>query len=82
MTRNKGKKIRRDQLGVIQKTINFNIIDLNVPDIADIIYENSRDIIASKLEKNDVKIWSIFEFFVVKNEGKEDEEIFPKYFNT
>ena len=82
MIRSKGKKIKKDRLGVTQKTLNFNITDLNVSDIADIIFENTRDIITSKLEKNDLKIWSIFEFFVVKNEGKIDEEIFPTYFNT
>ena len=82
MIRSKGKKIKKDRLGVTQKTLNFNITDLNVSDIADIIFENTRDIITSKLEKNDLKIWSIFEFFVVKNEGKIDEETFPTYFNT
>ena len=51
MIGNKGKKIEKSNLGVTQKTINFNITDLNVPDIADIIYENARDIITSKLEK-------------------------------
>ena len=74
-------EIEKSRLRVTQKT-NFDITDLNLPDIADIIYENTRDIIVLKLEKNDLKIWSIFEFFVVKNEGKIDEEIFPTYFNT
>lgn len=78
----KGKEIKGEQMGVTQKTIIFDTMDLNVLDIADIIYENSRDIIASKIDKNDVKIWNIFEFFVVKNEGKDDEEIFPIYFPT
>ena len=76
-------EIEKSRLRVTQKTINFDITDLNLPDIADIIYENTRDIIALKqLEKKDLKIWSIFEFFVVKNEGKIDQEIFPTYFNT
>ena len=77
-----GKKIEKERLGVTQKTIDFNITDLNRLDIANIIYENTRDIIKLKLEKNDLKIWSIFEFFVVKNEGKIDQEIFPTYFTT
>ena len=77
-----GKKIEKERLGVTQKTIDFNITDLNRLDIANIIYENTRDIIKLKLEKNDLKIWSIFEFFVVKNEGKIDQEVFPTYFCT
>ena len=76
-------EIEKSRLRVTQKTINFDITDLNLPDIADIIYENTRDIIALKqLEKKDLKIWFIFEFFVVKNGGKISEEIFPAYFNT
>ena len=83
MIGSRGKKIDKSKLEITQKTINFNITDLNLSDIADIIYENTRDIIALKqLEKNALKIWSIFEFFIVKNEGKIDEEIFPTYFNT
>ena len=75
-------EIEKSRLRVAQKTINFDITDLNLPDIADIIYENTRDIIALKqLEKKDLKIWFIFEFFVVKNGGKISEEIFPTYFN-
>jgi hypothetical protein len=76
------RKNRKEQLGVTQKTIDLDLTDLNVIDIADIIFENSIAIITSKLKKSDVKSWSIFEFFVVKNEGKEDEEIFPIHFNT
>ena len=79
-SKKKGKKIKGAQMGVTQKTINFDTIDLNVREIADMIYENSQDIVAAKLKKNDVKIWNIFEFFVVKNDGKDDEEIFPVYF--
>ena len=83
MIGSRGKKIDKSRLGITQKTVNFNITDLNLSDIADIIYENTRDIIALKqFEKNALKIWSIFEFFIVKNEGKIDEEIFPVYFNT
>ena len=76
-------EVEKSRLRITQKTIDFDITDLNLPDIIDIIYENTRDIIALKqLEKKDLKIWSIFEFFVVKNEGKIDQEIFPTYFST
>ena len=76
-------EIEKSRLRITQKTINFDITDLNLPGITDIIYENTRDIIALKqLEKKGLKIWSIFEFFVVKNEGKIDQEVFPAYFST
>ena len=76
-------EIEKSRLRITQKTINFDITDLNLPGIIDIIYENTRDIIALKqLEKKGLKIWSIFEFFVVKNEGKIDQEVFPAYFCT
>ena len=69
-------------MGVTQKIINFNTIDLNVQEIGDIIYENSHDIVTERLKKNDVKIWNIFEVFFMKNEGKDDEEIFHQNMTT
>ena len=76
-------EVEKSRPRITQKTTDFNITDLNLPDIIDIIYENTRDIIALKQsEKGGLKIWSIFEFFVVKNEGKIDQEVFPAYFST
>ena len=76
------KKISQKQIGVTQRTIELDLKNLNIVTIREIIYENSSDVIKAKLQKNDVKCWCIFEFIMVKNEGKSDEEVFPIYFNT
>ena len=78
----RSKKISSKQMGVTQKTIELNLKDLNIITITEIIYENSNHVIKVKLERKDVKCWCIFEFIMVKNEGKSDEEVFPIYFNT
>lgn len=81
-TKKNTDKITGEQLGVTQKEIKLNMNYLSTTDITKRIYKESRNIVRSKLKENDIKIWCIFEFFVIKNEGSEDENIFPVYINT
>ena len=78
----KTKKINEKQIGVVRKTVELEITDLDISSISRIIYDNTLGTIVSILKNSDVKIWSIFEFWMMKNEGKSDEEIFPIYFCT